>query len=164
MGEGKWDLPIDLILDERPYSDRSGDMAPCATHKNGLLYCYAVDKLFLQAAYQIRSRIFFFFNMSFAYSVLNLDVPARARRENGHYSPFPRSTVQNMPAVLSSGVGSDRTRPNRLDLWNLNGSDPIGSDRSFEFRCRTAAEPERKGAANLLPRGPGCLLTLSRLF
>lgn len=27
MGEGKWDLPIDLILDERPYYDRSGDMA-----------------------------------------------------------------------------------------------------------------------------------------
>lgn len=53
MGEGKWDLPIDLILDERPYSDRSGDMAPCATHKNELLYCYAVGKLFLQAAYQI---------------------------------------------------------------------------------------------------------------
>ncbi|KAF3452145.1 hypothetical protein FNV43_RR08243 [Rhamnella rubrinervis] len=42
-------------------------------------------------------------------------------------------------------VGSDRTRQNRLDLWNLNGSDPIGSDRSFEFRCRTAAGPERKG-------------------
>ncbi|KAK1547941.1 hypothetical protein Q3G72_014973 [Acer saccharum] len=60
-----------------------------------------------------------------------------------------------MPAALSSGVGSDRTRPNRLDLWNLNGSDPIGSDRSFEFRCRTAARPERKGTANLLPRGQG---------
>ena len=167
MGEGKWDLPIDLILDERPYSDRSGDMAPCATHKNELLYCYAVGKLFLQAAYQIWSRIYFFFNMSFVmytYSVWNLDVPARARRENGHDSPSPRSTVQNMPAVLSSGVGSDRTRQNRLDLWNLNGSDPIGSDRSFEFRCRTAAGPERKGAANLLPRGPGCLLTLSHLF
>ncbi|KAJ4962975.1 hypothetical protein NE237_022914 [Protea cynaroides] len=28
------------------------------------------------------------------------------------------------PPTLS-GVGSDRTRPNRLDLWNLNGSDPI---------------------------------------
>ena len=25
MGEGKLDLPIDLILDERPYYDRSGD-------------------------------------------------------------------------------------------------------------------------------------------
>lgn len=37
MGEGKWDLPIDLILDERPYYDRSGDMAPRATHKNELL-------------------------------------------------------------------------------------------------------------------------------
>ncbi|CAB4277254.1 unnamed protein product [Prunus armeniaca] len=76
----------------------------------------------------------------------------------------PRSNVQSMPTVLSSGVGSDRTRPNRLDLWNLNGSDPIGSDRSFEFRCRTAAGPERKGAANLLPRGQGCLLTLSHLL
>lgn len=37
MGEGKWDLPIDLILDERPYYDRSGDMALRATHKNELL-------------------------------------------------------------------------------------------------------------------------------
>ena len=27
MGEGKWDLPIDLILDEQPYCDRSADMA-----------------------------------------------------------------------------------------------------------------------------------------
>ncbi|CAK7324727.1 unnamed protein product [Dovyalis caffra] len=87
-------------------------------------------------------------------SVFNLDVPARARRENGHDSPSSRSTVQNTPAILSSGVGSDRTRPNRLDLWNLNGSDPIGSDRSFEFRCRTAAGPERKGTANRLPRHP----------
>lgn len=34
---GKGDLPIDLILDERPYYDRSGDMAPRATHKNELL-------------------------------------------------------------------------------------------------------------------------------
>lgn len=124
--------------------------------------CYAVGKLFLQAAYKIRSRIFEYVVPS--YSVLNFDVSARARRENGHDSPSPRSTVQNMPAVLSSGVGSDRTRPNRLDLWNLNGSDPIGSDRSFEFRCRTAAGPERKGAANLLPRGQGCLLTLSHLL
>lgn len=101
----------------------------------------------------------------YMYSVFNLDVPARARRENGHDSPSPRSIVQNMPAVLSSGVGSDRTRPNRLDLWNLNGSDPIGSDRSFEFRCRTAAGPERKGAANLLPRDQGLHgLTLSHLL
>ena len=37
MGEGKLDLPIDLILDERPYYDRSGDMALRATHKNELL-------------------------------------------------------------------------------------------------------------------------------
>ena len=87
----------------------------------------------------------------YMYSVFNFDVPARARRENGNDSPSPRSTVQNMPAALSSGVGSDRTRQNRLDLWNPNGSDTIGSDRSFEFRCRTAARPERKGTANLLP-------------
>ncbi|KAL5764409.1 hypothetical protein ACOSQ2_017003 [Xanthoceras sorbifolium] len=86
-----------------------------------------------------------------------------ARRENGHDSPSPRSTVQNMPAALSSGVGSDRTRPNRLDLWNLNGSDPIGSDRSFEFRCRTTARSKRKGTANLLPR-QGCFLTFSHLL
>lgn len=99
----------------------------------------------------------------YMYSVNIFYVPARARRENGHDSPSPRSTVQNMPAVLSSGVGSDRTRPNRLDLWNLNGSDPIGSDRSFEFRCRTAAGPERK-VLKSLPRGQGCLLTLSHLL
>ena len=37
MGEGKLDLPIDLILDERPYYDRSGDMVPRATQKNELL-------------------------------------------------------------------------------------------------------------------------------
>lgn len=93
-----------------------------------------------------------FFNMSFRHVYVfglqfwcSCSCPYR-----GHDSPSPRSTVQNMPAVLSSGVGSDRTRPNRLDLWNLNGSDPIGSDRSFEFRCRTAARPERKGTANLL--------------
>jgi len=108
--------------------------------------CYAVGKLFLRAAYQIGSRIFLICRyVMYMYSVLNFDVPARARRENGHDSPSPRSTVQNRPAVLSSGVGSDRTRPNRLDLWNLNGSDPIGSDRSFEFGCRTAAGPERRG-------------------
>ncbi|GFS28489.1 hypothetical protein Acr_00g0002070 [Actinidia rufa] len=53
-----------------------------------------------------------------------------------HDSPSPRSTVQNRPAILSSGVGSGPIRPNRLDLWNLNGSDPGGSDRSFEFRCQ----------------------------
>ncbi|GFS31151.1 hypothetical protein Acr_00g0015900 [Actinidia rufa] len=70
-----------------------------------------------------------------------------------HDSPSPRSTVQNRPAILSSGVGSGPIRPNRLDLWNLNGSDPGGSDRSFEFRCRTAAGPERRGTANPLPRG-----------
>ena len=133
---------------------------PYALHTR--MNCYAVGKLFLQAAYKIRSRIFEYVVPS--YSVFHFDVSARARRENGHDSPSPRSTVQNMPAVLSSGVGSDRTRPNRLDLWNLNGSDPIGSDRSFEFRCRTAAGPERKGAANLLPRGQGCLLTLSHLL
>ncbi|KAK6772034.1 hypothetical protein RDI58_016978 [Solanum bulbocastanum] len=46
----------------------------------------------------------------------------------------------------------------------LCGPDPIGSDRSFEFRCRTAAGPERRGTANLLPRGQGCLLTLSHLL
>ncbi|KAL9426565.1 hypothetical protein AB3S75_033368 [Citrus x aurantiifolia] len=69
-----------------------------------------------------------------------------------------------MQPILSSGVGSDRTRPNRLDLWNLNGSDPIGSDRSFEFRCRTTARPERKGTANLLPIGQGCFLTFSHLL
>lgn len=51
MGEGKWDLQIDFILDERPYYDRSGDMAPRATHKNEF------GKLFLRAAYQIGSRI-----------------------------------------------------------------------------------------------------------
>lgn len=125
--------------------------------------CYAVGKLFLRAAYQIRSRILCR-SVMYMYSVNNLDISSRARRENGHDYPSPRSTVQNMPAVLSSGVGSDRTRPNRLDLWNLNGSDPIGSDRSFEFWCRTAAGPERKGAANLLPRGQGCLLTLSHFL
>lgn len=103
-------------------------------------------------------------SVMYTYSVFHFDVPARAPRENGHDSPSPRSTVQNRLAVLSSGVGSDRTRPNRLDLWNLNGSDPIGSDRSFEFRCRTAAGPERRGTANLLPRGQGCLLTLSHLL
>lgn len=82
------------------------------------------------------------------YSVFNLDVPARARRENGHDSPSSRSTVQNTPAILSSGVGSDRTRPNRLDMWNLNGSDPIGSDRSFEFRCgRTGKEGDSEPPA-----------------
>ena len=80
-----------------------------------------------------------------------MDVPARARRENGHDSPSPRSTVQNMPAVLSSGVGSDRTRQNRLDLWNLNGSDPIGSDRSFEFRFgRTGKEGDSEPPPRLL--------------
>ncbi|CAN1191500.1 hypothetical protein LINPERPRIM_LOCUS44615 [Linum perenne] len=100
----------------------------------------------------------------YLYSVFHFYVPARARRENGHDSPSSRSTVQNTQAILSSGVGSDRIRPNRLDLWNLSGSDPIGSDRSFEFRCRTAASPERKGTANLLPRGQGCLLTLSHLL
>ncbi|KAL5840745.1 hypothetical protein ACOSQ4_013353 [Xanthoceras sorbifolium] len=68
-----------------------------------------------------------------------------------------------MPAALSSEVGSNRTRPNRLDLWNLSGSDPIESDRSFEFRCRTAARPEMKGTANLLPR-QGCFLTFSHLL
>lgn len=138
---------------------------PYALHTR--MNCYAVSKLFLQAAYQIRSRIFDFLicrSVMYMYSVFHFDVPARARRENGHDSPSPRSTVQNMPAVLSSGVGSDRTRPNRLDLWNLNGSDPIGSDRSFEFRCRTAARPERKGTANLLPRGQACFLTFSHLL
>ncbi|KAG5575315.1 hypothetical protein H5410_055449, partial [Solanum commersonii] len=38
----------------------------------------------------------------------------------------------NRPAVLSSGLGQ-------------MGPDLIGSDRSFEFRCRTAAGPERRG-------------------
>ena len=37
MGEGKLNLPIDLILDERWYYDHSGDMAPRITHKNELL-------------------------------------------------------------------------------------------------------------------------------
>ena len=39
MGEGKLDLPIDLILDERPYYDRSGAHfgAPRTTHKKELL-------------------------------------------------------------------------------------------------------------------------------
>ncbi|PON94635.1 hypothetical protein TorRG33x02_096700 [Trema orientale] len=53
-----------------------------------------------------------------------------------------------MHVVLSSRVGSNRIRPNRLDLWNLNGF-----DRSFEFRYRTAAEPEKKSAANLMVIG-----------
>lgn len=132
---------------------------PHALHTR--MNCYAVGKLFLQAAYQTNQITYFGICRSVMYmsSVFHFDVPARARRENGHDSPSPRSTVQSMPAVRSSGVGSDRTRPNRLDLWN-----PIGSDRSFEFRCRTAAGPERKGAANLLPRGQGCLLTLSHLL
>ena len=65
----------------------------------------------------------------------------------------PRSNVQSMPTVLSSGVGSDRTRPNRLDLWNLNGSDPIGSDRSFGFRCRTAAGEQLNYLLNRLNPG-----------
>ena len=133
---------------------------PHALHTR--MNCYAVGQLFLQAAYQIRSRIFEYVVPSCtcirSYILMFLLVPGE------RMGTTPRSTVQNMPAVLSSGVGSDRTRPNRLDLWNLNGSDPIGSDRSFEFRCRTAAGPERKGAANLLPRGQGCLLTLSHLL
>jgi len=91
------------------------------------------------------------------YSVLNLDVSARVRRENGHNSPSPRSTVQNMPAVLSSGVGSDRTRPNRLDLWNLNGSDPIGSDRSFKFRCRTRGRAGKEGGSEPPAKRPRLL-------
>ena len=39
MGEGKFDLPMDFLLYERPYYDRSGDLdrAPCDTHKNSLL-------------------------------------------------------------------------------------------------------------------------------
>ena len=107
-----------------------------------------------------------FFNMSFRHVYVfglqflcSCSCPYR-----GHDSPSSRSIVQNMQAILSSGVGSDRTRPNRLDLWNLNGSDPIGSDRSFEFRCRTAARPERKGTANLLPIGQGSFLTFSHLL
>ena len=85
------------------------------------------------------------------YSVFHFDVPARARRENGRDSPSSRSTVQNTPAILSSGVGSDRTRPNRLDMWNLNGSDPIGSDRSFEFRFgRTGKEGDSEPPPRLL--------------
>ena len=139
---------------------REHTLEPHALHTR--MNCYAVGKLFLQAAYKIRSRIFEYVVPS--YSVFHFDVSARARRENGHDLPSPRSTAQNRPAVLSSGVGSDRTRPNRLDLWNLNGSDPIGSDRSFEFRCRTAARPERKGTANLLPRGQACFLTFSHLL
>lgn len=109
------------------------------------------------------------FNMSFRHvNVLGLSFGCSCscpEREWARlpFSPFYRPKHAGL-SKLSSGVGSDRTRPNRLDLWNLNGSDPIGSDRSFEFRCRTAAGPERKGAANLLPRGQGCLLTLSHLL
>lgn len=100
----------------------------------------------------------------YMYSIRSSIWPARARRENGHDAPSSRSTVQNTPAILSSGVGSDRTRPNRLDLWNLNGSDPIGSDRSFEFRCRTAAGPERKEGRGQRTACQGSLLTLSHLL
>lgn len=85
------------------------------TWPHARIHLDAVVKLFLQAAYQI-NRITSFFYMSFCHvHVFGLkDVPARARRENGHDSPSPRSTVQKRPAVLSSGVGSDRTRSNRI--------------------------------------------------
>ena len=135
---------------------------PHALHTR--MNCYAVGKLFLRAAYQIGSRILEYVVTSCTCIRSEIWMFLLVPGENGHDSPSPRSTVQNRSAVLSSGVGSDRTRPNRLDLWNLNGSDPIGSDRSFEFRCRTAAGPERRGTANLLPRGQGCLLTLSHLL
>ena len=63
---------------------------------------------------QIGSRLFWICrSVMYMYSEKK-DVPARARRENGNDSPSPRSTVQNRPAVLSSGVGSDRTRSNRI--------------------------------------------------
>lgn len=39
MEEGKFDQPMDFLLDERPYYDCKGDLdrAPCGTHKNSLL-------------------------------------------------------------------------------------------------------------------------------
>ena len=108
-----------------------------------------------------------FYNMSLRHvHVLGLKFGCSCSCPEREWARFPLSPFYRpkQAGLLSSGVGSDRTRPNRLDLWNLNGSDPIGSDRSFEFRCRTAAGPERRGTANLLPRGQGCLLTLSHLL
>ena len=93
----------------------------------------------------------------YMYSIRSSIWPARARRENGHDAPSSRSTVQNTPAILSSGVGSDRTRPNRLDLWNLNGSDPIGSDRSFKFRCRTRGRAGKEGGSEPPAKRPRLL-------
>jgi len=53
--------------------------------------CYAVGKLFLQAAYQIISLVHISFRVMYMSSVFHFDVPARARRENGQRLPLSSS-------------------------------------------------------------------------
>lgn len=74
--------------------------------------------------------------------------------------PRERMGTTPPPPVLPSKTG----RPFVVPGLGRIGPDQIGSDRSFEFWCRTASGPEKRGTANLLPRGQGCLLTLSHLL
>ena len=128
------------------------------------IHCYAVGKLFLQAAYQIISLVHISFRVMYMSSVFHFDVPARARRENGQRLPLSLCSRGFTPLPV---LPSKTCRPFEVLGLVRIGADPIDcicgiqSDLIVASSSGAVPRPGRKGRGHLLPRGQGWLLANS---